>query len=335
MVLRCALAGATTTAVLVAAVGNPPVVEAAHDNGTALAATVSRFVSWDVLDAPADVVGLAVVRIAVLVVLVGVLSGIAGRSRSRSAAWLAGWAAVVVAGAAAAAAAYSYQVAVILDGRTIATSYADGLVLAVNGGAAFGLWTGWFVGLVTAVAAATRRAGDHATSAPGGQRRGAAPPPPWWAPTHDPADTALHPGPTAYPPGGLPATRARGRVGSAPGAPQSPPVAAVNGMAAASDDPRPSDPGATSVIGVPGGDDADSAPGDDSRSSVDDGTASTGAEADRSDDAGDAAPDDSGDDRGVDRGEGQQARTGEATTGDESTTGDATTPPTGAPDDLT
>jgi hypothetical protein len=248
MVMRCALAGATTMAVLVAAVGNPPVVEAARDNGTALAATVSRFVGWDVLDAPADVVGLAVVRIAVLVVTVGLLSGIAGRSRSRSAAWLAGWAAVVVAGAAAAAAAYSYQVAVILDGRTIATSYADGLVLAVNGGAAFGLWTGWCVGLATAVAAATRPALDHGTAAPAGQRRGAAPPPPWWAPAHDAADTARHPGPTAYPPGGLQATAADG---PAPAAPHSRPVAAVNEMAAVPGDPQPSDPEPTRAMGRP------------------------------------------------------------------------------------
>ena len=131
MSLRSALAGATTTAVVAAALGNPAVVDAARDaEQRQLVGTTVGFANWDVADAPGEVVGMVALRLGVLIVLAGLLCALVGRSRSRAAAFLGGWGAVGVAAAVAGAASYVYQVPVVLDGSSPAPTYGDGLVQA-------------------------------------------------------------------------------------------------------------------------------------------------------------------------------------------------------------
>src|SRR5688572_5923791 len=190
MSARTALAGAATTVVLVGALGNPGAVDAASDaDEQALGLVLTGFAGWDVSDLPGDAVGGVVLRLGSTIALVALLSGLVGRSRSRAAAFIGGWGALAVAAAVAGGVAYVYQVAVVLDGRTLSPSYLDGLVRAVDVGASFGVWTGWLVGL--AVALTTRRA---VRSAPAARAAGprtaemhadrpiAEPPLPWWAP---------------------------------------------------------------------------------------------------------------------------------------------------------
>jgi len=265
MSTRSALAGAATTAVLVAALGNPRAVEAGLDaDHPALGLTLTGFPGWDVADLPGDVVGGVVLRLAVALVLVAVLSALAGRSRSRGAAFIGGWGALVVAAGVAGAVAYVYQVAVVLDGQTFGSTYLDGLVLAVNSGAVFGLWTGWLVGLVVALATepapVVTPAPAHATPSPAPPgltaRRITEPPPPWWAPTQA-GEGVIRPGPTVFPPGGMPPAV----PGARPVAPAGPsPTGAVSQpknpdatheMTTASGDPHPSDPDATPPVGIP------------------------------------------------------------------------------------
>jgi hypothetical protein len=261
MSLRSALAGATTTAVVVAALGNPAVVDAARDaDQQQLAGTVVGFANWDVADAPGETVGLVAVRLGVLVVVAGLLCALVGRSRSRGAAFLGAWGAVGVAAAVAGAASYLYQVPVVLDGNAPAPTYGDGLVQAVNAGAAFGLWTGWIVGLVVALvtrpATAVVLAPEEPFAAtpaavPGGPRI-AEPPPPWWAPTRA-TDAGVRPGPTAFPPGGLgtPVVAGAGEpITPVPGPRPAPPDASHE-MTTVSGDPHPSDPDATHPVGLP------------------------------------------------------------------------------------
>jgi hypothetical protein len=284
MSLRSALAGATTTAVVVAALGNPAAVDAARDaDQQQLVATVVGFANWDVADAPGDVVGLVALRLGVLIVLAGLLCALVGRSRSRGAAFLGAWGAVGVAAAVGAAASYIYQVPVVLDGSAPAPTYGDGLVQGVNAGAAFALWTGWIVGLVVALFTRPQafvfapeepfaRTAVVRTAQPGA-RHIAEPPPPWWAPTHA-ADAGVRPGPTAFPPGGLgapvvagagePITPAPAPAPSAsPGSPgSSGSPDASHEMTTVSGDPHPSDPDATHPVGLP----PDAPAGDESES---------------------------------------------------------------------
>ena len=272
MSLRTALAGATTTAIVVAALGNPAVVDAARDSDQqVIASTLAGFVNWDVADAPGEVVGLVALRLGVLIVMAGLLCALVGRSRSRLAAFLGAWGAVGVAAAMAGGASYVYQVPVVLDGNAGAPTYFDGLVLAVNGGAAFGLWAGWLVALVVALVTRPAAAvvvapdGPYATAPAPGQAGTAArisePPPPWWAPTHA-ADTGVRPGPTAFPPGGLAAPVVAGgddRIAPYPASGQVP-TGTPQDMTTASGDPHPSDPDATRPVGLPPDPEADAHP---------------------------------------------------------------------------
>src|SRR5918997_1957384 len=278
MSTRSALAGAVTSAVLVAALGSPAVVEAGRDAEIrTLGLTLTAFPDWDVSGQPGEVVGGVAVRLGVVLVVVTLLCALAGRSRSRGAAFLAAWGALVVATAVAGAVAYAYEAGVVLDRRMSGPSFVDRIVGAANDAAAFGLWTGWLVGVAVAVATrparATAGAPEHApqataiptSSAP--SRRIAEPPPPWWAPTRSgESGGALRPGPSVFLPGGAhaPGAQAAGAGGGTAGPPSGratgpPPVVpeATYEMSTASGDPHPSDPDATRPIGMPSpGDDA-------------------------------------------------------------------------------
>jgi hypothetical protein len=264
MSTRSALAGLGTTAILVAVLGSPPVQDDARDaSETVLAATVTGLPSWDVFDddVAGDLVWSVVIRLAVLLVVVTALCGVAGRSRSRAAGLLAGWGAAVVAAAAANGVAYAYLVPVVFDGRHPGT-YLDGLVSSLNSGAAFGLWAGWVVGLAVALALRPAPvAGDEpfavapaaaADLDPDAGRHVAAPPPPWWAPTGIESTVfghAMPPVATAGPDVYVMATATGDPHPSDPGVP---------GPAPAAPDPDP-DRDATLVEGDPAEDRSDDA----------------------------------------------------------------------------
>ena len=80
---------------------------------------------------------------------------------------------------------------------------------AANDGAAFGLWTGWLVGLAVAVVTRPERTDPFEELATGPAPRGRItdPPAPWWAPTagvDEDGRATTRPGPTVFPPGGMP-----------------------------------------------------------------------------------------------------------------------------------
>jgi hypothetical protein len=253
MTIRSGLAGAAAATVVVAAFGNPVVVDAAGEaDHAALAESLTAFASWDIPEGtPGDVIAGTVIRLVLAVVVTGLLSALAGRSRSRGAAAVGGWGALVVAAAIAGAAAQAYLVAVPLDGQVVRGTWLDGLVSAANAGASFGLWSGWAVGLAVALATRPGRAPRPAPAGTGAppRRRIVEPPPPWWAPTTaGTGGPATGPGPAVFPPGGLSA----GERGPA------------YEMTTTSGDPHPSDPDATRAVGMPGRDDTAvlPAPGD-------------------------------------------------------------------------
>lgn len=257
MSARSLVAGVATTAVLAAALGSPAAQDAARDaeNGV-FAQTVSAFPSWDVGGAPADLVWSVVIRLAVLVVVTGLLCAVAGRSGHRGAAFLAGWAAAVVGAALAGAVAFAYLDLTVFTDAHLTGTYLDRLVGAANDGVAYGLWTGWLVGVAMALvmrparAVAPARADQEAPvglGIPGEAGHISEPPPPWWAPTAaigEGGRATIRPGPSVFPPGGMP-----------------PVVAGLDDgdtgiMTTASGDPHPSDPEATQAVGLPPPDDA-------------------------------------------------------------------------------
>lgn len=248
---RCSFAALAATAAVVAVLGSPPLVEAARDSDLdtqRLLHTLVDVPNWDVQGVGSGVRGdFAVnvaVRLATLLVLVGLLAAVAGRSRSRGAAWLGGWGAVTVAGGAAGLLSQVHLHHTIYDGRVFGVSYTDMLVTALQSGTTFGLLTGWAVGLAAALACRPQPVPAWSGSAPPpsavgappppppGPTRVSEPPPPWWAPTGAVADGSFRPGPTAYPPGGL-----------RPAAPE-----ATYEMPTASGEPHPSDPGGTPAV---------------------------------------------------------------------------------------
>ncbi len=179
MSTRPALAGAAATAVLAGVLGSPAAQDAAsRDGAPLLTRTVTALPSWEVPDgAPASLVWGIVLRLAVLLLVALGLCAVAGRSRSRSAALLAGWGALVVAAGLAGVAGYLYGVAVVVEGASLGDVTGDGVVGAVNAGIGFGAWTGWLVGLAVALATRTEPAfvfadetAGHAAPAAGGRR---------------------------------------------------------------------------------------------------------------------------------------------------------------------
>jgi hypothetical protein len=251
MSTRSALAGGAVTVAIVAALGNPAAQDAAAEEGASvLLRTVVGVPGWDVPDgAGGDVVGGVVLRLAVLIVLAAALCAAAGRARARGPALLAGWGALVVAGAVAAAVAYAYAVTVILPGGTFGDLDGDGLVAAANDGAAFGLWAGWLVGLAVAVATRPERAEvfDEPAAVSAHAGRITDPPAPWWAPTStvdENGRTTTRPGPTVFPPGGMPPV-----VAGVDDPPNPRPATAPATASAPGPHPEPEpDPDATAVI---------------------------------------------------------------------------------------
>jgi hypothetical protein len=276
MAMRCALAGAITTVAVIVALGNPSAVDAAREaDHTTLGRTLAEFATWDLADLPGDAVGAVALRLGLTLILVALLCGVAGRSRSRAAAFVGGWGAMVVAAAVAGAVTYAYQVAVVLDGQTLDPSYLGGMARAANDGAAFGLWTGWLVGLAVALVVETEPAAAHPSvvhapgrAAPSPGRVITEPPPPWWAPAQvDDNGAVVQPGPTVFPPGGLLRSPVVAGLETPDATPEATPEATVpvvpaaggarpasdatREMTTASGDPHPSDPDATQAVAMP------------------------------------------------------------------------------------
>ena len=266
MSTRSAVAGAAATVVLVGVLGSPVAQDAASDgDAPLLTRTVTALPTWEVPDgAPARLVWGIVLRLAVLLVVAIGLCAVAGRSRSRGAAFLAGWGALVVAAGLAGAVGFVYGVAVVMDGADLGDVTGDGVVGAVNAGVTFGAWTGWLVGLAVALATRTEPADVFAAdamaeyagagAAAGGGRRMADPPAPWWAPTATTGEggATVRPGPSVFPAGGMPPVVAGVEPGEpVPVAPPAPDPNATRELTTASGDPHPSDPDATQAVGIP------------------------------------------------------------------------------------
>jgi hypothetical protein len=249
---RTALAGGAATAVVFGVLGNPAVVDAVQEAETrAISQTVIGFASWDTVELDGESVGGVAIKVAVGILGAALLCAVAGRARSRAAGFLGGWGAMTVAAAAAGALFEVYRIEVVSNGATPGVRYADLVVEAANRGAAFGLWTGWFVGLAVALAVRTAPATERVSE--GGRNLGVAadptwavpaavaaapgpavaagptaavvadPPAPWWAPTGLAGnDVGVRPGPTAFPPGGPGYTA--GRAGAPPVATVGPPA---------------------------------------------------------------------------------------------------------------
>ena len=212
MSARSAVVGTATVGVLVGVLGSPALVGAAQDLAERhrvplTAATFTDIPNWDVFDSgtTAEVVWGVVLKLAVLFVVVGLLTAVAGRA-SHGAAFLAGWGSLVVAAGMAGAVDYAYRDAVVGSARNpFGVSYFDNLLGATNVGAGFGLWTGWLVGATVAVAASVR---TRAVVAPGVAtgpiarspgRAPITPPAPWWAADASPSSPVAYNAASVFP----------------------------------------------------------------------------------------------------------------------------------------
>lgn len=212
MSARSAVAGTATVGVLVGVLGSPALVDAAQDLAERhrvplTAATFTDVPNWDVFDrgTTAEVVWGVVLKLVVLLVVVGLLTALAGRA-SHGAAFLAGWGSLVVAAGMAGAVDFAYRDAVVgAAPNPFGVSYFDNLLGAANVGAGFGLWTGWLVGAAVAVAAslrtravlAPRVATGPIARSPG--REPITPPAPWWAADASPSSPLAYDAASVFP----------------------------------------------------------------------------------------------------------------------------------------
>jgi hypothetical protein len=212
MSARSAVAGAATVGVLVGVLGSPAAVGTAQDLAERhrlplTAATFTDIPNWDVFQdgTTADVVWGVVLKLAVLLVVVAVLTALAGRA-SHGAAFLAGWGSLVVAAALAGAVDFAYRDAVLGSAENpFDVSSFDNLLGATNLGAGFGLWTGWTVGAAVAVVASLRTrtvlapgvATGPIARSPG--RAPITPPAPWWAADASPSSPVAYNAASIFP----------------------------------------------------------------------------------------------------------------------------------------
>lgn len=141
------------TAALVAVFGSEPLINGAEEADRSLRPLLRALTglpAWAVVGDGVGVPGWALAaKLATLLVAVVVLTRIVATAGSRTAAFLAGWAAVVLSSALAAV--MSVQVsALLLAGPTEPANGIPATVQATNTGATFGLYTGWLVGLTLA-----------------------------------------------------------------------------------------------------------------------------------------------------------------------------------------
>jgi hypothetical protein len=147
------------TALLVGGFGSPAANEAAGDSGfdvKPVATAVTAFPQWstDAFGGDSDMVGPIVLKVVLLLACVFLCAGLAGRVGPSMASFLGGWGALMVS-AALAAAVFNVVSQLVIDKES---SHVLGHTLvAANGGALFGLYTGWLVGAAVAIAARNAR----------------------------------------------------------------------------------------------------------------------------------------------------------------------------------
>ena len=212
MSARSAVTGAASVGALVGVLGSPAMVHQVQDLADRhriplAASTLTDIPNWDVFESgtTADEVWGVVLKLAVLLIVVALLTGIAGRA-SHGAAFLAGWGSLIVAAGLAGAVDFAYRDAVLGPApNPFDASYFDRLVGATNLGAGFGLWTGWTVGAAVAVAASVRTrpvlrpgvATGPIARSPG--RAPITPPAPWWAADASPLSPVAYNAPSVFP----------------------------------------------------------------------------------------------------------------------------------------
>jgi hypothetical protein len=158
------------TALLVAGLGNEQMIHGGNQAGPAVRPFLESLTTapaWATSQLPGGVGPAVAVKLATLALVVAGLVALAGGVRSRVAGWLAGWGVLAVA-AALAQLAYVLVADLVLGeavGRTAGGGVAAAIT-AMNDGAVFGLYTGWFVGLVVAFTVDVRAVASPAASAP-------------------------------------------------------------------------------------------------------------------------------------------------------------------------
>lgn len=164
--LSALLSGATGL-LLIVLLGNPPVSrEVFERRGDVpdVIVDVFAFPRWDLDRLPDEVTGPTVVRLLLFIVVVAILGGLAGTG-SRVAAFVGGWAASFLA-AALASGAYFVSLDERYGGRP-GQGVLDRFTQGMGTSTAFGLWTGWIVGVAVLVGSLLHR-----------PRHDAPPPPP-------------------------------------------------------------------------------------------------------------------------------------------------------------
>lgn len=159
------------TALLIAGLGSPPAFDRVADvEGQArpLLDSLTSFPAWstDQFGGGSDLVGPIAAKVVLLLVVVFIGAGVTGRVGSATASFLATWGTVMVGAALAGGVFAAAADAFAFDG-TLADGAGGAIPLVVdgfNGGVQFGLYTGWLVGLATALVA--RRVEDEDDDAP-------------------------------------------------------------------------------------------------------------------------------------------------------------------------
>ena len=161
---RSGWAALAATFLLVAGLGSEPAFDVAADadrQAAPLLRTLTDFPGWTAgpLGLDSDIYVAIAVKIVVLLALMFVLGRAAGHVGASFAAFLAGWGSLMIASAVAGMAYVLVADTVVLDGQLADSQGGAGTVVVrgLNSGVAFGLYTGWFVGI--AVVATARRGG--------------------------------------------------------------------------------------------------------------------------------------------------------------------------------
>jgi hypothetical protein len=183
------------TAWLVAVLGSERVVDRTADADRSmrpLLRSLTRHPTWASDQLPANL-GLAVgAKVGALLLGVAVLTWLATAAGSRLTAFLAGWAATVVSSALAG---LTFVVTSNVLRPELSSNDVVSAVVEVNRGAAFGLYTGWLVGMAIAAVPMCRSLSSQAGPSPRRRRRRGTPAPPAPEPAAPPPPPA-----TTWPP---------------------------------------------------------------------------------------------------------------------------------------
>lgn len=208
-----------TTAGLVGVLGSEELLDQtdqADPSLQPLLVALTGLPAWATTRLPSDLEWALAAKMATLLLAVAVLARVVAAAQSRMAAFMAGWGTLVLSGALAGLVFLQVGEVVSVTAGAPGGVQPGGLAAAVdalNGGAVFGLYTGWLVGLVVALTIAP----SAQPTARGARRHRAASP----APDAYPAVPTRRPRPPSVSPE-VPAPVSPSSVRSAPGAPPEP-----------------------------------------------------------------------------------------------------------------